>query len=345
MDILSFVVSVALVLMGLVAILLLLFVLFGLLVHLAYRGKPWADEVYAAQTPDGWKIRLYRHKPKKSRGRGAPVLLVPGLIANHYEFEEPRGRSLVDALKARGYDCWVLDTRGHRSSTPPPGNKEPDVTLEDHVFLDLPTAIDYVRAATGYGRVHYVGHSLGGMLLYMYDAIYGCDDIASAATIGSPVSFQSMDARKFRHIIRLSKGGRRILGTVARVVAPLGKVFKPKMRLLPVDWKNVHPEVGGRAFYNIADWPPNSLRDQLVEMVKTKSWRIRHEGEDVNIEELLGNLDVPLLAIYGGGDTLVPMHEAQAFFDRLPQEDKSMLVLSRENGYVADYNHIDLVLG
>lgn len=306
-----------------------------------YRMRPPADEIYAAHTPDGWTLRLFRHKPAK--GEGEPVLVVPGVSANHYEFEFPIGDSLADVLSENGYDVWILDPRGRRSATPPFDKKRARVSTDDQLTQDLPTAVDYVRAATRYENVHYIGHSMGGMLLYAYDVAYGQDNIASAVTLGSPPGFEYVTYNTPRALFTVARVAPRFLEWLGRVLAPVWVKLRPKSRLLPLNWRNLHPKVGGKALYHMLEVPPLGVARDLDRWAREKVWRML--GDEIDVAEGLSELEVPVFAIFGGLDPLAPPPAAREFYERLDHPDKLMLLLSEEEGASADYNHIDLVMG
>jgi pimeloyl-ACP methyl ester carboxylesterase len=330
------------------AILLTLFVvtlavaaIYALILRFRYRVDPPADQIYAVTTPDNWKLRLFRHRPVSPGAE--PVLLVPGVTANHYEFEFPRGASLADTLVDAGYDCWILDPRGRRSSTPPADNNRSPVTVDDHLIHDIPAAVDFVRAATRYENVHYIGHSLGGMLLYAYDAAYGRDNIASAVTLGAPLGFEHVPYRSPKGLIAVASVARPVVEFMGRCLAPLAHLLKLKSRILPLNWSNLHPGVRGRETYHILEVPPSRIIQDLDEMAREKFWKM-HNGE-VDVVEGLRDLEIPLFAIFGAQDPFTPRSAYEPFFEQLDQPDKRMLVLSTQNGHSADYNHIDIVLG
>ena len=69
------------------------------------------------------------------------------------------------------------------------------------------------------------------------------------------------------------------------------------------------------------------------------------DGGDLNVEEGLKTLDLPLFSIFAPLDPFVPIEKAKAFFDALPSSDKRILIASRELGCKRDYNHCDLAFG
>ena len=142
--------------------------------------RPRADEVHMVVTPDQWQIRVCRYRATTSPGE--PVFLCHGFMSNQFSFALPAGRGLVDALCESGYDCWVVDLRGDLSSIPAPGSTLDDPTLDDHLLRDIPSVIEFIRNATGHSKVHWIGHSMGGMLLYAYDLVFGTEALASGTT-------------------------------------------------------------------------------------------------------------------------------------------------------------------
>lgn len=68
-------------------------------------------------------------------------------------------------LAERGWDVWVPDLRGNgRSDRPSWWDRKTWWTVDEHLNLDLPTVVTAVLSATGARQVHWVGHSMGGML-------------------------------------------------------------------------------------------------------------------------------------------------------------------------------------
>jgi hypothetical protein len=49
--------------------------------------------------------------------------------------------------------------------------------------------------------------------------------------------------------------------------------------------------------------------------------------------------------VFGSEDLFLPADEGEAAFNEIAIEDKRCLILSKANGCVCDYNHVDLVMG
>ncbi|HOZ45593.1 MAG TPA: alpha/beta fold hydrolase [Candidatus Hydrogenedentes bacterium] len=306
-----------------------------------YTQPERADEIHTVTTPDLWKIRLFRYRPV--RGRGEPVFLCHGMFGNRFNYTLPAGMSLVDTLIAKGYDCWVIDLRGTRSSTPPFGRSRTEVTMDGYLNADLPTAIDYVLQSTGYPKVHWVGHSMGGMLLYAYEEAFGNAQIASGVTLGSPPGFAGASFRVPGFLLQLLNLFPGTLNTVLRALTPLASKVSLMQKFAPTNWDNMNPSLGSGALFNMLDTMPPRVAEALSSAVQTNTLVLKKlDGTDVDVIGGLNALHTPLFAIYGAKDPFVAFGTAQRFFDELPGKDKKMMVLSEENGFVEDYSHVDL---
>jgi triacylglycerol lipase len=101
---------------------------------------------------------------------GTPILLVHGIVDNHSIF------TVLDrALRRRGFS---------------------DVSSFDYSLLtsdvreaarDLATAVEALSAASGYERVHVIGHSLGGLIArYYIQCLGGHQRVHTCVTLGTP---------------------------------------------------------------------------------------------------------------------------------------------------------------
>ncbi len=327
------------------AILAALFALISLLAGLwalfVYRhpGKPRADEVHFIATEDGWRIAAHRYRPKASGAHGEPVLLCHGIFANHRNFEEPPGGAIVGSLTEAGYDCWALDYRICRSAQAPAGEWF-EATLDDVLLKDLPAAIQHIQERTGFSRIHWVGHSLGGMLFFAYETVCGAEAIASAAVLGAPPSFEGVHMPRRRLLGLLFYYVPSALSFLVRLAAPIAGFMRLRLRLVPINWANVHPDVSPGAFFNLVDVAPYPAAREAEEWAVTGQWLMNHGRTDVAAET--NKLRTPLLGLYAAYDPLARRDNVTRLFNSLSHDDKKLIVLSTEFGYSADYKHVDL---
>jgi len=165
---------------------------------LAYRAPD--GERIAVTTADDWTLHVYRYPPQGVALDRPPVILGHGFMMNRWCWSLSEAGSLPLALSALGFDVFVAEYRGSGASHGPrgwddrrPGGRD-GWGFDDHVQLDLPAIIGAVREVTGAERVHWVGHSMGGMAGYAYALSTGGHDLASLVTMGSPTRFSHVRA-------------------------------------------------------------------------------------------------------------------------------------------------------
>ena len=78
--------------------------------------------------------------------------------------------SIARLLARRGFDVWIPSLRGtgdseHRTQV---GTSPEGFDFDAYALRDLPAIIGYVREKTNGREVRYIGHSMGGMILYAY---------------------------------------------------------------------------------------------------------------------------------------------------------------------------------
>ena len=137
----------------------------------------------AMRTPtDGWRLGVRHYRPEHPDPGKLPVILCHGLGLNA-TFWTITDDHLPSQLAARGYEVYVFDIRGSgenaRIGRCDRVNKclrqtflcergESSWTVDDLVKYDVPAILDYVERETGRNRVNWIGHSLGGMLVFTY---------------------------------------------------------------------------------------------------------------------------------------------------------------------------------
>lgn len=109
-----------------------------------------------ANTCDGKAFTLRALRIPKEAGR--PLILWEGFYQNgiFFDLEEGKG-SIAEYMWKKGYDVWMIDSRGNGGST----GKRFGASMDDFAALDIPAVIAYVAAAAG-RRPIFAGHSQGG---------------------------------------------------------------------------------------------------------------------------------------------------------------------------------------
>lgn len=304
----------------------------------ALSEPPRAHEIHTITTDDGWRIKLLRYRAGDDPGE--PVFLCHGFSANHLNLTMPAGHALADFLAERDYDCWAIDLRGNRLSEPPAGVSRHKATFDGYVMHDIPAALDFIRYATGYEQVHWVGHSMGGMLLYAYELVHGRDRIASGTTLGAPPGFDPAYMNSHTTILGLINRFPRLAELYERSLMPIVATLRPNLSLFPINWKNVHPGVTVKDFYNIVEMPAGPVAHTLMDCAAHRFWAVNNDT--VNVLAGLKTLRTPVLAFAAQRDPMATPALVQTFVESLPTNDKKCVILSKANGCSEDYDHVEM---
>ncbi len=289
-------------------------------------------EIVRYETQDEWAAEI-RHYP----GDGPPVLLVHGMGANHYNFDYREEVSLAWYLQERGWDVWVPELRGDPGSYPPSKGALGGFNFDDHAKDDMPAIVDTVLAATGEKQLYWVGHSMGGMLLYTAMRDYP-EKITAGVAICSPATLQHLGG--LHKMIRgsgwaVGGRGRFHAQAMAKMVAPLGKtnpVFTQLANLENMDG----PMVKGMARTSLIDLTKPTAQ-QVVQWLKAG------EVVEENGDAWIAPSDVPILVIGAEKDRVAA--EPNVAYACSVFTNCEYVKLSRANGFSYDYGHIDPVVG
>lgn len=257
-------------------------------------------------TPDRWQLVLTRMR-HPGRPPGVPVLMVPGYGMNAFAFRfHPAGTSMMGALVEAGLDPWALDLRGTRSSTPP--RRRAKVRLADQAFQDLPTAIDHIVRTTRSERIHAIGCSLGGALLYAH---VGAMDhrIDRLVTMGSPLAWQDRTwllklFGRFGPVVgRLPMKGTR---TVARFGLPVVGRVAPDLLSIYMNPRitDIRP---AKALSRTVEDPRPDVSMQLTKWLR--EGHLQLDGHHVT--DGLGGFHRPLLVVTAREDGICPPSAAK----------------------------------
>jgi pimeloyl-ACP methyl ester carboxylesterase len=289
-------------------------------------------EIVPYETTDGWSNDL-RHYP----GDGSPVLLVHGMGANHYNFDYREEVSLSDYLQDAGWDVWVVELRGDPGSRPPSRKAWRSYDFDDHARYDLPAAVDTILERTEHERLFWVGHSMGGMLLYTALADYP-EKVEAGVAICSPSTLQEQKPlhRSARAFAWAVKGNGRIHAEeMAKLASPLGRANPLYGRL--GNRKNMSwPVVNGMAREALVDLTRPTAHE-VVGWLKAGEV-VTHEGEP-----WIRPSDVPVMVMGASIDHVVPhenVEHACTVFSNCTYR-----LLGTQGGFSSEMGHVDPVVG
>lgn len=311
---------------------------------------------YVVSTRDGWDIALHR-LPGAERSTSPtrpPVLLLPGYGTDHRCFLPSSHPGVGQALRAAGRDVWLLDFRGTGASRATSALAGPP-SIDARVAHDLPAALEAVCETTGCERADLVGHSMGGVILYVYLSL--CADgglhgqaaesmVRRGVTIASPASFRP--------------GGHGGLREQAMFVASRLARHMPRIPLRSIAGIMTHIPLQRpyRAHFHESNAPRRMLRRYVREMTtdlygdelaQLALWFGSGRLTDIDGRGArrlhLDRVSAPMLLLAGSADGVVPIDGVRLAHDELGSLEKSFAVIGLKGGAHAEYGHLDLLAG
>jgi pimeloyl-ACP methyl ester carboxylesterase len=303
--------------------------------------------VHFVATRDGWRIALHRYPAPPGSARRDPVFLCHGLGSNRFDLDAPHA-SLAQYLNRAGFDAWVVELRGGGQSSRPRwyNRLRYDWNFDDYLYHDLPAALSFIHHETGRPKVHWVGHSMGGMLAYAYLAIWNDHSVRSVVTAGSP-SFSRIERPILDTLLTVHRAARpirrvpnRALGHLASLAPRLARDTVGQLLLNPRHVSAV--EVRSLLRLAVEDIPL-TLIDQFASWYHRKEFRLSYGTFD--FREALRHIRTPILVIAGARDWLTPPEDLRLVYEQLGSPDKSFIVAGKDHGFSENYGHVDLILG
>jgi polyhydroxyalkanoate synthase len=309
---------------------------------------PAEAERHRPKTKDGWEIALVRYRPT-GPATGKPVLLCHGISANARNMDLDDQHSMARWFAAQGREAWTMSLRATGDSDQPdPARGRPlPIFFDDYWQHDLPTAIEHVRAVTGADTIDYAGHSMGGMIAYAYLSQGGVG-LNAVATLGSPTRLDwgtGLEAL-------LSRLGQKVLTTPevqlpsqlgAGLAAPAMTWFRdgPFQRFFynpestdPATWQRL-------VVYGTADTAGGTAQ-QLLTLIATG--RFTSKDGRVDFRADMARIRTPVLVVAGKLDRVALTPAVMDGFRALGGP-KRWLLITRANGALGEYGHMDLVIG
>jgi len=296
-------------------------------------------------TNDGWRIAAHVFEPQGPKRR-RPVVLCHGLAANHLAFDVHADVSLARHLARRGYLALAIDLRGHGHSEHPTraGARRFGWSFDDYLERDVPAAIAMAKQMSGASEVHWIGHSMGGILGYVH--IAHNRDLASMTAVGSSLDYSASDSG-FHALAPL----RALLDRIPHV--PVGLLAKASGALVgrastPYEKFNVWAtntdlahwrRIATRGFHRVS----SPVMAQLASAMQPGGLRSRDGSRSYVVA--LGDATTPVLALAGDRDPQCPPDAARRTLEAVGSKDKKLVVFGPNEGHGDHYGHFDLLIG
>jgi alpha-beta hydrolase superfamily lysophospholipase len=220
-------------------------------------------------------------------------------------------------------------------------------SIDDHIHQDVPAIIDFVRKESGFDSVYWIGHSMGGIVLFGYLETGEQEKIAGFIPIGSMMVLPeplTPDLQKIADQKEILTASLVINTTVASQLSnfTLGTVRTPFEAAL-LERENVAPLVLFQFFRTCIDDTSSGVVGQFTDSIR--SGEILSHDKEYSYTDNLSRVTVPILFMAGGSDRFVTEDMLQQSYNAVSSEDKELRIFSKATGYSMDYGHCDLIIG
>lgn len=284
------------------------------LVNAELRGD-LTEDVYLLKpntSPDSTvELALTRLGRADGAPRSMPLVLLHGGFGNRRCWYTASGHGLGAWLARTGFDVWLAEMRGHGLS--PRNRSYRSNCVADYARYDLPAIAAFINEQSGQSA-HWLGHALGGLTL--------------AAALGGG------------HLATEQVASLTLLGCQVRRLHWM-------LKLPPVNWaarlllRRRETVAAGWLGRGVEDEPVGIAHDAL-------RWfglfgRFGRGKQDWKVA--LASVEVPVLALAGGGDRTDPAGACRQLLECFGSPQREFVCLGRAGGFAEDYGHADLLQG
>ncbi len=321
----------------------------SLLLLLSCASIPFHGEKHSVQTKDDWKLTIEHFAPTGGEKKKYPILICHGLGANRQYFKGKDQDSLIANLTRAGYDVWLMDLRGRAEAGDTGywfGKHTYTYSMDEYVNEDLDAAIGHVLAQTGAGKLNYIGHSMGGIIMHARLGTLKEERVANFIAIASPMNFLPYNKWTFT-LYRMRQGMVLLPVLPLRPGAIMGS-FIPEMLYAPFMNAFLNPEnTEGQVKTLLMQRAINNISKpeikQFIHM--TENGGMYSADGKISYRDNLRNVSVPVYLMAGRRDELADPAVVRDVYERVGSKDKTFEIFSRADGYADDYGHTDLIFG
>jgi pimeloyl-ACP methyl ester carboxylesterase len=218
-----------------------------------------------------------------------------------------------------------------------------EASFDDHVQLDVPAVIAFVRARSGGAKTFWLGHSMGGLIALAASDAPTQEQLKGLITIGSPVFLDGLEARS-RLALRLGLFfgyPRKIqLPAIARLAVPFAGLAPASLMAGMIRAANVDAAVRRRALVHLVAPVWHGVLRQFGDWIRNGVFRSR-DGK-IDYRQRIAALQVPLLTVGGSDDRLATLVGTRRAHALAGSPDKTLLIEFPEHTL---YGHGDLLIG
>lgn len=248
---------------------------------------------------------------------GVPIFMLHGSMESGKIFYSKSKKGLAPFLAARGFDVFVADMSGRGKSIPKlnSNNKSSQTTT---ITSEIPAFVSFIAKLKENVPQHWIAHSWGGVLMLAYVARFGSEGIASMTFFATKRRIAVV------HLERILK--------VDLIWNLLGRLSSKIYGYFPS--KNLR--IG-------SDNEPKAFHRQVVSWVYSKGWKDPEDGFDYN--EAFRKVSIPRTLYLAAKDDQFLGHpkDVRRLMKEVGNVSDVFVLLSKENGHLHDYDHINIL--
>ena len=323
---------------------ILLYPLYFTVMHLAYTSRTEEDEIHYAKTDDGWEIALHRYIPKTPPG-GYPVVFLHGIFVNRFSVDLEENRSLARYLQECGYEVYVPDLR-NKGNSRYKGRGRPKVfSFDDLVKKDAPAIIEKVLEVSGKKKLHWIGHSMGGMIgysLFSLPRISG--KIHSLITIAAPGKSDFIRNGPWFAFVRFRKLVNYFnIKFLARIFIPLSGILDMPPESFIYSRENISPNTIRKLKMNAVENTSPLLLQQLAEWIISGK-EMSLDGK-TNYGQIYKKIKCPVLILGGMKDQIANPAGVIHAYKNCSSKQKKLILFGKEISGKSDFCHMGIIAG
>ncbi len=318
-------------------------------------------------TEDGWRLAVNHYISKTPLKNRTPLVLCHGLGYNNLFWDLDAKVDFARYMSDYGYDVWVVSLRGAGASTKPGISILRNLTevqlrelrnasfspakfnwnVDSHIKYDIPAILEFITQQAKVDKVTWIGHSLGGMIIYGYLGLYPSDKIQNVVTIASPILIPQPPNAILKAFLATKLLFKSLLliniRTGSTAVAPFHRFLSTPDQALFYNKRNVDNHIIDKVLKFVVEDMPVGVVDQIMNMIANGDF-LSYDGS-VNYSERISNIDVPILLCCGKADNIAPPESVRYVYHNIASEDKTFALFGLADTYKIDYGHNDLILG